>query len=146
MSGYKIIEKPFSELSLTELFEIVRARFDVFVGEQHILEPEYDDVDYRSVHIFIQEDGKVIAYARIFQGESPGQWHIGRMLTVRRGQGLGAAIIDAAKGYIRNHGGKQILLHAQVQASGFYAKQGFDVCSEIFEEAGIPHVMMSLSL
>ena len=37
---YTIKKKLFSELSLTELFEIVRARFDVFVGEQHILEPE----------------------------------------------------------------------------------------------------------
>lgn len=142
----KIIKKPFNELTLTELFEIVRARFDVFVGEQHILEPEYDDVDYRSVHIFIQDDGKVIAYARVFQGDIPGEWHLGRMLTIRRGQGLGAAIIDAAKEYIKEHGGKRILLHAQVQASGFYAKQGFEVCSEVFEEAGIPHVMMSLSL
>ena len=59
----KIIKKPFDELTLTELFEIVRARFDVFVGEQHILEPEYDDVDYKSVHFFIQEDGKVFADA-----------------------------------------------------------------------------------
>ena len=142
----KIIKKPFDELTLTELFEIVRARFDVFVGEQHILEPEYDDVDYKSVHFFIQEDGKVFAYARVFQGDTPGEWHLGRMLTVRRGQGLGAAIIDAAKEYINEYGGKQILLHAQVQASGFYAKQGFEVCSEVFEEAGIPHVMMRLSL
>lgn len=143
---YRIIRKPFHELTLTELFEIVRARFAIFVGEQHILEPEYDDIDYRSVHIFIQEDGKVIAYARIFQGEAPGQWFIGRMLTVHRGQGLGAAIIAAAKEYIQEHEGKQILLHAQVRASGFYSKQGFKVCSEVFEEAGIPHVMMSLSV
>ena len=142
----KIIKKPFNELTLTELFEIVRARFDVFVDEQHILEPEYDDVDYRSVHVFIQEGGKVIAYARVFQGESPEQWYIGRMLTVHRGQGLGAAIIDAAKVYIKKHGGKEILLHAQVQASGFYAKQGFEICSEVFDEAGIPHVMMRLAL
>ena len=34
-----LIRKPFDELTLRELFEIVRARFDVFVGEQHILEP-----------------------------------------------------------------------------------------------------------
>ena len=141
-----VVIKTFEELTLAELFEIVRARFDVFVGEQHILEPEYDDVDYKSAHIFIQEDRSVIAYARIFQGETPEQWYIGRMLTVRRKQGLGAAIIDAAKAYIKEHGGKQVLLHAQVQASGFYARQGFEICSEVFEEAGIPHVMMALSL
>ena len=136
------IKKAFSELSQTELFEIVRARFDVFVGEQHILEPEYDDIDYKSIHLFIQEDDKAIAYARLFEGDKPGQWYLGRMLTTRRKQGLGAAIVDAAKEYVQEHGGTRILLHAQVQAQGFYQRQGFAVCSEVFEEAGIPHVLM----
>ena len=139
---YTIIKKAFSELSLTELFEIVRARFDVFVGEQHILEPEFDDIDYSSIHFFIQDGDKVIAYARLFQGGMPGQWHLGRMLTTHRKQGLGAAIVDAAKEYVREHSGTRILLHAQVQAQGFYGRQGFSVCSEVFEEAGIPHVLM----
>lgn len=145
-TNYTIIKKAFSELSLTELFEIVRARFEVFVGEQHILEPEYDDVDYRSIHLFIQDGKKVITYARLFQGDTPGQWHLGRMLTTRRKQGLGAAIVDAAKEYVREQGGSSILLHSQVQAQGFYEHQGFGVCSEFFEEAGIPHVLMFANL
>ena len=140
----RIIRKPFSELTLTELFEIVRARFDVFVAEQHILEPEFDDIDLKSIHIFIPEGGKVIAYARLFQADKPGEWVIGRMLTVRRGQGLGAAIIKAAVETVREHGGTLIRLHAQLQASGFYAKQGFQECSDEFEEAGISHVEMML--
>lgn len=137
-----IIIKSFDELSPRELFEIVRARFEVFVGEQHILEPEYDDVDYRSVHLYMEEGGKVIAYARLFHGDAPSEWCLGRMLTIRRKQGLGAAIIDAAKQYVKDRGGKRILLHSQLQAKGFYERQGFSVCSEVFEEAGIPHVMM----
>lgn len=146
MNNNDMIVKPFQELTLTELFEIVRARFDVFVGEQQILEPEYDDTDYKSTHLFFQEEGKVIAYARVFPGEHPGVWQLGRMLTVRRKEGWGAAIINGAKAYVKEQGGRQILLHAQVQASGFYAKQGFQTCSDVFEEAGIPHVMMRLSL
>lgn len=119
-TNHTIIKKAFCELSLTELFEIVRARFDVFVGEQHILEPEYDDIDYRSIHFFIQDEGKVIAYARLFQGNAPGQWHLGRMLTTRRKLGYGAAIVDAAKDYVHEQGGSSIMLHSQVQAQGFY--------------------------
>lgn len=138
--------KAFQELTLTELFEIVRARFDVFVGEQHILEPEYDDIDYKSIHLFIPEGGRVIAYARLFPDETPGIWHLGRMLTVRRKQGLGAAVIRAAVETVRQRGGRQIVLHAQLQASGFYERQGFQACSEIFEEAGIPHIEMALGL
>lgn len=144
--AHTVVRKPFDALTLEELFEIVRARFDVFVGEQHILEPEYDDTDYRSIHLFIPEDGKVIAYARLFAGDEPGEWHIGRMLTVRRKQGLGAAVIQAAVEAVRGFGGRRILLHAQVQASGFYARQGFKPCSEVFEEAGIPHLQMAMEL
>ena len=141
-----LIRKPFDELTLYELFEIVRARFDVFVGEQHILEPEYDDVDYRSIHLFIPEDGRVVAYARLFPGEQEGQWQLGRMLTIRRKEGLGAAIIRAAQETAKERGGTQISLHAQVQAQGFYERQGFKPCSAIFEEAGIPHIEMTLNL
>ena len=137
-----IIKKSFDELTLGELFEIVRARFDVFVGEQHILEPEYDDIDYKSIHVFTRDGDKVIAYARLFQEGAPGEWHLGRMLTTRRKQGLGTAIIDAAVEFVRNQGGKRILLHSQKHAQGFYERHGFKVCSDVFEEAGIPHVMM----
>ena len=142
----RVTIKPFDDLTLAELFEIVRARFDVFVGEQHILEPEYDDTDYRSLHLFIPEDGKILAYARLFPGEAPGEWILGRMLTVRRRQGLGSEIIRAAVGCVSAQGGSRLLLHAQLQARGFYERQGFRACSEVFEEAGIPHVLMALDV
>ncbi len=138
----KIHKKAFDELTLGELFEIVRARFDVFVGEQHILEPEYDDIDYKSIHVFILDADKVIAYARLFQEGAPGEWHLGRMLTTSRKQGLGTAIIESAKEYVRSQGGERILLHSQLHAQGFYERNGFKVCSDVFEEAGIPHVQM----
>jgi len=144
MKQIHVIKKPFDELTLAELFEIVRARFDVFVGEQHILEPEYDDIDYKSIHLFIQDGGKIIAYARLFRGDVPGRWMLGRMLTVRRKQGLGAAIVRAAVDFVKEQGGTAILLHSQLHAKGFYERQGFRVCSEVFEEAGIPHVLMSM--
>ena len=134
--------KYFQELTLTELFEIVRTRFAVFVGEQHILEPEYDDVDYRSMHLFIQDGQKVIAYARLFEGEHSGEWYLGRMLTTRRNQGLGTTIVSAAVATAKKRGGKVVRLHAQVQAVGFYERQGFEVCSPVFDEAGIPHKEM----
>ena len=134
-----IIIKPFNFLTLNELFEIVRARFDVFVCEQKILEPEYDDIDYRSIHIFIHEENHVIAYARLFQGDKEDVWCIGRMLTTRRKQGLGALIIEAAVETAKNYGATSITLHAQIQAIGFYQKQGFKPSSPIFQEAGIPH-------
>ena len=141
----EVYRKKFDELTLTQLFEIVRARFTVFVGEQHILEPEYDDIDYKSIHLFIPDGDAIIAYARLFRGDAPGRWMLGRMLTVQRKQGLGAAILRAAIEYVKEQGGTEILLHAQLHAKGFYAHHGFQVCSDVFEEAGIPHVLMSMA-
>ena len=40
----------------------------------------------------------------------------------------------------------EIYLEAQCYAAGFYAREGFTVCSEPFDEDGIPHVQMRLSL
>lgn len=39
-------------------------------------------------------------------------------------------------------GASEIYLEAQVQAQGFYEKLGFTVCSDEFDDAGIPHIAM----
>jgi Predicted acyltransferase len=39
-----------------------------------------------------------------------------------------------------------ICLHSQQYAIGYYAKEGFRVVSDIFQEDGIPHVEMELIL
>ena len=51
------IAKGFDELTREELYEILRARVDVFVVEQHCPHPELDGVDYDSLHVFCVKDG-----------------------------------------------------------------------------------------
>ena len=58
------IAKGFDELTREELYEILRARVDVFVVEQHCPHPELDGVDYDSLHVFCVKDGAVAAYLR----------------------------------------------------------------------------------
>jgi ElaA protein len=41
---------------------------------------------------------------------------------------------------------KKAYLEAQTYAAGFYEKEGFAVCSEPFDEDGIPHVVMRRKL
>ena len=48
----KLTSKLFEELTTTELYEILRARFEVFVIEQECVYLDIDGVDYRSLHIF----------------------------------------------------------------------------------------------
>ena len=64
----------FDALTTHELYEMMRARADVFVGEEKILYPDADGVDYDSIHVFrTDSDGRVIAYLRMFRkADEPG--------------------------------------------------------------------------
>ena len=61
-----LVIKRFNELTTTELYEILRARAEVFVVEQNCVYQDLDDMDYNSLHIFLEEEGKVKAYLRAF--------------------------------------------------------------------------------
>ncbi len=146
--GSTLVSKLFSELSASELYEIIKARFQVFVLEQKIMYQDLDDVDYRSLHVYYERDGKVSAYLRAFESDTePGTVQIGRMLTVDRGAGLGLGLLRDGLLEIRKRFYPQkVTLDAQSQTVGFYEKVGFTVSSEEFIEAGIPHIKMTLEL
>ena len=91
----KLTSKLFEELTTTELYEILRVRFEVFVIEQECVYLDIDGVDYRSLHIFCEEDGKVVAYLRTFEKEKD-VVQMGRVLTTKRGIGLGAKLLKYA--------------------------------------------------
>lgn len=142
----KLTSKLFEELTTTELYEILRARFEVFVIEQECVYLDIDGVDYRSLHIFCEEDGKVVAYLRTFEKEKD-VVQMGRVLTTKRGIGLGAKLLKYAIEEIeRRFNPKQIYIESQSHAVGFYEREGFKVCSDEFMDAGIPHVEMKLNL
>ena len=137
--------KSFEELTNTELYEIIKARFNVFYIEQRCFYPDLDDIDYDSIHLFMQDGREVIAYARLFPEATPGVWHVGRVLTTRRNEGLGRKLMQSVMETAWKQGAVKLCMEAQVQAKGFYEKLGFTVTSEEFEEAGIPHVRMEMT-
>ena len=140
------ISKKFNELSTAELYEILRARVNVFVVEQNCPYPELDGVDYDSLHIYYEDNGKVLAYMRAYVIE-PGVVRMGRVLTIARGTGLGGKLLEEGIREIReNFAPEYIYIEAQTYAIGFYEHEGFVVCSDEFLEDGIPHVKMMLKL
>lgn len=62
---HPIVIKHFSEISAAEYHRIVQAREAVFFLEQHITEPDADEVDPQSVFLWTEEDGRVVAFLRI---------------------------------------------------------------------------------
>lgn len=95
-------KKTFAELTTRELYEILKARAAIFVVEQVCVYQDLDDKDYESLHLFYEEDGKVLAYARIFpkEGEA-GTMQMGRVMTLNHGQGLGGKLLKEAIAAVR---------------------------------------------
>ena len=142
----KIAIKQFDQLTTHELYEILRARFLVFVMEQHCDYPDPDRVDYKATHFFIQEENEVIAYARLFHKEAADTWRFGRMLTTKRGKGYGKRLVMEIIAYTKQLGASSLSMEAQMHAVRFYEKFGFKTYGEPFMDAGINHIEMRLDL
>lgn len=140
----KFISKRFDELTAREIYEIVRARQEIFLMEQNIVCRDFDGVDYDALHCFLWEGDKVVAYMRAFMQD--GEIRLGRFLTLRHGEGLGRRLMELSLPVITERFDcRKIGFHAQKHAEGFYLKLGFETCSEIFLEEGIEHVEMKMS-
>lgn len=136
--------KNFDELSTRELYEIARARTEIFLLEQRIICQDFDRVDYESLHCFLEEDGRVAAYLRAYRTD--GVIKIGRVLSNPHGIGLGTRLMRESLPAIRKYfEGGAVILHAQTRAKGFYEKLGFTVTSDEYLEEGVPHVTMFLA-
>lgn len=145
MEQWKI--RKFNELSVQELYEITRRRCEVFIHEQKITcEEELDGIDDKCIHVFSEENGRVIAYCRIVpSGINYESISIGRVLVVKdhRKKGLARDMINIAINYIKDTLMEtKVILSAQLYVKELYESVGFTVYSEIYEEAGIPHVKM----
>ena len=138
--------KTFEALTTRELYEILKARSAVFVVEQNCAYQDVDGKDMDSLHIFYEDQGRIAAYLRAFYREE-GVVQLGRVLTIDRGRGLGGKLLKAGIAQVREKmRPKRLYIEAQCYAVGFYAREGFRVCSDEFLEDGIPHVQMELEL
>lgn len=141
-----LVSKFFEELTASELYEILKARSQIFVVEQNCVYQDIDGNDYRSLHVFYEENGRVLAYLRSFYIERD-VVKMGRVLTVQHGIGLGGMLLKEGIEQIRaKQAPKRIYIEAQSYATGFYAREGFKICSDEFSEDGIPHKKMELEL
>lgn len=142
----KFHAKTFPELSAKEIYEILKSRMEIFLLEQNIKCLDTDDVDYDSLHVFYEHEGRVVAYFRAFEyGDDTVK--IGRVLTLEHGKGLGKRLMLEGMEVVKQHFGcGKIILHSQKHAAGFYEKLGFCICSDEYLEEGVVHVTMRKDL
>lgn len=139
--------KKFNELTPGELYAILELRSEVFVVEQNCVYHDPDGRDQNAWHLMGLEDGKLAAYARIFEaGVTYPDPAIGRVVTSpsKRGSGLGRELMERSIEHCEKLFGKtSVTLGAQLYLRKFYESLGFIVSGEEYVEDGIPHVTMT---
>lgn len=129
------------QLAPRELRDIRQA---VFIDEQKVPpELEWDDTDEIADHfVAVLPDNTPVATARMFYTLDDTA-HIGRMAVLpgQRGTGIGEQLLR----HLMNHAASQVrelYLSAQEHAIPFYQRSGFHVCTDAYDDAGIPHYGM----
>ncbi|WP_301875999.1 GNAT family N-acetyltransferase [Limosilactobacillus oris] len=136
--------KRFNELTVTDLYQLLALRAQVFVVDQQRVYQDPDGRDQKAIHIFNRdEDGEIVAYARVFLKDDLVSF--GRVAASNkvRGQGFGGQLLDKIMQTIQQEfPGRQIEIEAQVQVEDFYKRVGFVSEGEPFIYKSTPHIKM----
>lgn len=121
----------------------------VFVEEQGIPKDlEQDAADAQALHaVAYNRLGQAVATGRLLPAQD-GVAQVGRLAVHRvlRGSGVGRQLLSALAGAARARGDRELMLHAQRSAEGFYDRLGYLRRGDPFEEAGVSHVEMVTAL
>jgi ElaA protein len=128
------------------LYAILRLRVEVFVVEQSCPYPELDGRDLEpGAELFWATDGPdVLATLRVLH-DTDGALRVGRVATacVARSRGVASRLMqEALERCAELDPFAPVVLDAQSHLARWYARFGFDIAGEEFEEDGIPHVPM----
>lgn len=139
----------FKELSVDDVYHILRLRSEVFVIEQNCMYQDIDRKDIRAIHVLIKEKNKLIGYARILKkGISYENYSsIGRVVVKKkkRNKTIGKKLMQfSVKKCLQLYPKDAIKISAQTYLKNFYIHQGFIYEGEDYLEDGIPHCAMYL--
>ena len=130
---------------LPEEFPAIQAiRISVFQQEQGV-DPalEFDGKDNISDHLIAYLDGEAVGTTRIrYLDEKTAKIERLAVLSIARGQGIGKKIMVEALQVIASKNIPEVVIHAQEYVKSLYQKLDFVEEGEIFQEAGIAHVIM----
>lgn len=126
-----------------QLKDAFSVRVKVFVDEQKVPpEEEIDQFEDVATHFVVYDHGKPIGAGRLRELDGYGKLERICIAADYREKGIGKLIMDTIEAEGKNQGYHGFKLNSQTQAIGFYRKLGYEVCSDEFLDAGIPHVTM----
>ena len=133
-------------LSVSELYNILQLRVEVFVVEQDCPYQDVDGLDLDCWHLSMftdQHPQKPVAYLRVFPPKSD-VVTIGRVIVAHhsRKQGLGKILMQEAHLRCRSFDFTSFQLSAQHHLQSFYQDLGYTSVGDPYDEDGIPHIKM----
>lgn len=133
-----------------QVHEMLGARESVFVLEQHCIYQDADEHDAYSWHLLGRVQGQLACYARLVDpGHRFMEPSIGRVLTMAdfRAKGLGRRLMQEAIALCKQkYPGQNIRISAQAHLHDFYHSLGFERQGDEYDEEGIPHINMLLTV
>jgi predicted GNAT family N-acyltransferase len=137
------------EVAKTEdqIQEVFHIRKTVFVEEQQVpLEEEIDEYENDSTHFVLYEENKAVGAGRFRILDGIGKVERICVLKSTRGKGAGRKLMLAIEEYAKHQPLSQLKLNAQTYAIPFYEGLGYQVVSDEFLDAGIPHKTMKKTI
>ena len=141
------VTKSFAELSVDELYDVLKLRSEVFVVEQKCIFLDIDNNDRKAFHTIGFIGDEVVATTRLFDKDImyDGYQSIGRVVGSPRyrGLGIGKALMQySIKECERLFGKGPIKIGAQLYLKKFYSEQGFEQSGDVYLEDDIDHIPM----
>lgn len=122
-------------------------RRKVFMEEQGVTEAEeFDGKDATAIHVLAHKGDSPAGCARVLPFGTTAR--IGRVcvLPEYRGKAVGIALIETCHDAARATGATRVILGAQTRALSFYERLGYASYGDVFDDAGIAHLMMERGL
>ena len=142
--------KQFNELSLQELYSLLKLRSHVFIVEQNCVYQDVDGKDEIAMHLLGKVADEIVAYSRLFKaGDYFENASIGRVVIHPkfRDNKWGHDMMQQAIAAIEdNFHTKQITISAQLYLKKFYESNGFTQTSDTYLEDDIPHIEMKYGI
>ncbi|WP_042349452.1 GNAT family N-acetyltransferase [Bacillus massiliigorillae] len=130
-----------------QLEDAYAIRQKVFIEEQQVdVEEEIDEHDQIATHFVLYDDSKPIGAGRFRIVDGAGKVERICVLANVRKAGAGKMIMNEIEKYAQSQQVSKVKLNAQTHAIGFYEILGYEIVSEEFLDAGIPHRTMVKSL
>lgn len=141
--------KAFKNLTVDELYQLLKLRSEIFVVEQNCIYQDIDGKDQKALHIIGLADDKIVAYSRIFNaGHYYKTTSIGRVIVAQdyRAHKIGHELIKKSIQAIKEYFNQEnITISAQYYLLHFYQSHGFQTVGKEYLEDGIPHIEMIIN-